>query len=108
MGKKTQSASVALDATSGSDQLTVVICAVGDQLHADGHALDPSKTMDKDYGYSSDLMLGFLGGVHGRLAWHQPPYSFSFDTDFSDSAVQLTVGSLITKINNQTQLRSGS
>jgi hypothetical protein len=108
MATKSKSASLTVDATEPNNQLVVVICAVSDQLHVDGHALDPSKTMDKDYGYSTDLMFGFLGGVHGRLAWHSPPYDFPVTKQFSDDNVSATVGALITKINNATQPREAT
>jgi hypothetical protein len=86
------------------DQLLAVIWAMSDQLHADGHALDPSKGMGADYGYDSNSMQGILGGVHGRLAWHQPQkYKFDFDTAFGDAAVGLTVGELTGQINSKTE-----
>lgn len=91
-----------------TDQLTVVIWAVGDQLHVDGRPLDPTKTMGSDFGYSSELMQGFLGGVHGRLAWHHPAYDFSFDVKFIDGAVSQTVGALTNSINGRTHLRKTS
>jgi hypothetical protein len=100
--KKALAARRAAAQAKPEDQLVAVIWAMSDQLHADGHPLNPAKVMGTDYGYTSDSMQGFLGGIHGRLAWHDPKYRFDFDTAFGDAAVALTVGELTGKINDKT------
>ena len=83
---------------------TDVAECVGAQLLFEGHwpPNDLNKVMGTDYHYTNDTLALFLVGVQQRLRNYQPPYTFTFDTQFAAACVSLAVGELIGKIDAAT------